>query len=398
MATRDKDQSRSFLDYTNRRNASDGNSQGFGVYHRPGVSYTGNLVLDRGSSSGRSRGPRTCLGESSQVTNPALGTTLAPKRLARQHQPDKINMNKDSNTLVKKSGTNSTSVSRLSKDATSLLKRRGTSTIMQSKQITLKATAQPLKDPAGLDNYAIKPKMLENARNSGILASKHVMRNKGTAQPPKDSPRLIKNGGTSSITASKHVMQKREKAQHPKITVGLVKNIRTSIIPSSIHSVQKKKTIHLPKDSASSIKKIETTARSPTLKQFIQKKEKNQPSKGSVGVVSRSGTSRTLPSRLVTQRKETTFVNQRQKQHLYKDHIVWEGFDDRIVPLGMSCLLCEGDLANEPEYGPDREGHNPAGNAVLSCGHVFHSQCLRLTIAEEKCRDPPCIICASILS
>ncbi|KAL4283803.1 hypothetical protein GQ457_16G005110 [Hibiscus cannabinus] len=432
MATRDKDQSRSFLDYTNRRKASDGNSKCLGV---DGVS------LDRGSSSGRSRGLRTLpalrtrsaifsLGESSQATNPALGTTLAPKRSTPQHQSDKIKMNKDSNTLVKKNGTNSNSVSRIfkkkenttqpPKDATSLFKRKGTSTIMQSKQLTLKGTAQPLKDPAGLakkneisrigtliqsmkkkvtTQSPGKPKMVENAPNSRILASKHVMQNKETAQPPKDSPWLVKNGGTSKIAASKHVMQKREKTQHAKKPVGLVKNIGTGIIPSSMHSVQKKKTIHLPKDSAaSSVKKIETTPRSPTLKQFIQKKEKKQPSKAPAGVVSRSGTSRTLPSSLVAQRKETTFGNQRQKKHIYKDHIAWEGFDDRIVPLGTSCLLCEGDLANEPEYGPDREGHNPAGNAVLPCGHVFHSQCLRLTVAEEKCRDPPCIICASILS
>ncbi|KAK9029560.1 hypothetical protein V6N11_026673 [Hibiscus sabdariffa] len=58
--------------------------------------------------------------------------------------------------------------------------------------------------------------------------------------------------------------------------------------------------------------------------------------------------------------------------------LVNNGFDDCIVPLEKSC-------------------QNPAEN-VLSCGHAFHSQCLRLTIAEEKIRDPPCIICASILS
>ncbi|XP_038998947.1 uncharacterized protein LOC120124306 [Hibiscus syriacus] len=160
--------------------------------------------------------------------------------------------------------------------------------------------------------------------------------------------------------------------------------------------MQKQKEIYLPKDSGSSVKKIETTATSPTLKQFTPKKEKKRPSKGSAGVVSKSGTSRT--PRLVTQRKETTFDNRRQNQHFYEDHVVWEGFDDGIRPLGISCLLCEGDLANEPKYGPDRECRNPVENAVLSCGHVFHSQCLRLTVAYEKCRDPPCIICASISS
>lgn len=73
------------------------------------------------------------------------------------------------------------------------------------------------------------------------------------------------------------------------------------------------------------------------------------------------------------------------------------GFGDDIVPLEKSCLLCDGDLANEPEYYLDMASLNPAENAVLSCGHVFHSMCLRQTITEEKCRDPPCIICASSL-
>ncbi|KAK8602025.1 hypothetical protein V6N13_058311 [Hibiscus sabdariffa] len=122
----------------------------------------------------------------------------------------------------------------------------------------------------------------------------------------------------------KPVMKKKEKAQHPKNPVGLDKNIGTSsIIPTTMHSMQKKKAIHLPNESGSSAKKIETTARSPTMKQFMEK-EKIQPSKGSAGVASKSGT-RTLPSRLVTQRKETTFDNQRQKHHICKDHIVWEG-------------------------------------------------------------------------
>ena len=68
------------------------------------------------------------------------------------------------------------------------------------------------------------------------------------------------------------------------------------------------------------------------------------------------------------------------------------------MPLEKSCLLCDGDLANEPEYDPDIERLNPAENAVLSCGHVFHSLCLLSSTSEEKSIDPPCIICASILS
>ncbi|KAK9029561.1 hypothetical protein V6N11_026674 [Hibiscus sabdariffa] len=99
-----------------------------------------------------------------------------------------------------------------------------------------------------------------------------------------------------------------------------------------MHSMQKKKATHLPTGSRSSAKKIETTSRSPTMKLFM-KKEKIQPSKSSAGVASKSRTRRTLPSRLVTQRKDTTFDNQRQKHHICKDHIVWEGFDDCIVRL-----------------------------------------------------------------
>ncbi|KAK8683078.1 hypothetical protein V6N13_039146 [Hibiscus sabdariffa] len=91
-----------------------------------------------------------------------------------------------------------------------------------------------------------------------------------------------------------------------------------------MHSMQKKKATHLPTGSRSSAKKIETTSRSPTMKLFM-KKEKIQPSKSSAGVASKSRTRRTLPSRLVTQRKDTTFDNQRQKHHICKDHIVWEG-------------------------------------------------------------------------
>ncbi|MBA0842345.1 hypothetical protein Goarm_002175 [Gossypium armourianum] len=329
--------------------------------------------------------------------------------LTQQHQSDEVKTNKDSTPLVKKSGTNATSVSRLSnkkenttqppKDATtSLFKSRGTSTIMESKQLTLKSTAQPLKDPAGLAKVSEisgsettqsprKPKTVENGRNSGTLASKHAMQNKETVQPPKDPAGFFKNGETSRVMASKHVMQKREKSQHPKNPLGLVKNIGTSVIPASTHSMQNKKAIHWPEDSASPVTKIENSARSP---QLIQKKEKKQPSENSAGAVS--------GSRLATHKKVTTLDSQRQKQHISIDHIVWEGFGDDIVPLEKSCLSCDGDLANEPEYYLDMASLNPAENAVLSCGHVFHSMCLRQTIAEEKCRDPPCIICASSLS
>ncbi|KAL4296824.1 hypothetical protein GQ457_12G024890 [Hibiscus cannabinus] len=190
------------------------------------------------------------------------------------------------------------------------------------------------------------------------------MQNKETAQPVSISAGLVNNGRTSRITTLKPVMKKKEKTQHLKNHVGLDTNTGTSsIVPTTMHSMQKKKAIRLPNESGSSAKKIETTSRSPTMKLFM-KKEKIQPSKGSAGVASKSRTRRTLPSRLVTQRKDTTFDNQRQKHHICKDHIVWEGFDDCIVPLEKSC-------------------HNPAEK-------------VRLTIAEEKIRDPPCIICATL--
>ncbi|TYH21907.1 hypothetical protein ES288_A04G083700v1 [Gossypium darwinii] len=267
------------------------------------------------------------------------------------------------------SGTNATSVSRLSnkkenttqppKDTTrSLFKSRGTNPAGLAKESEISGS-ETTQSPR-------KPKTVENARNSGTLASKHVMQNKETVQPPKDPAGFFKNGGTSRVMASKHVMQKREKSQHPKNPLGLVKNIGTSVIPASTHSMQNKKAIHWPEDTASPVTKIETSARSP---QLIQKKEKKQPSENSAGAVS--------GSRLATHKKVTTLDSQRQKQHISIDHIVWEGFDDDIVPLEKSCLLCDGDLANEPEYCLDMASLNPAENAVLSCSHVFHSMCLR---------------------
>ena len=68
------------------------------------------------------------------------------------------------------------------------------------------------------------------------------------------------------------------------------------------------------------------------------------------------------------------------------------------MPLAKGCLLCDDDLANESEDDPDIEQLNLVGNVVLSCDHVFHSMFLLLATSEEKFRDPPCIICASILS
>ncbi|XWS16959.1 hypothetical protein CRYUN_Cryun33cG0026500 [Craigia yunnanensis] len=397
----------------------DGNSRGLSTYHpqHPGVSSLGNNLLSGASSSGQSRGPWSsprfhgipygtdCVGESSQVCNPALGAALSIRDLTdstgliqraghtQLYQSNKIKMNKDSAPLVKESEINATPVSRLSKqkeqiaqppkEPTSLIKRSGTSTIPESKQLTLKGTIQPLKDPA---EYAKKSAI------SRIRTSMLFMKKMETIQPLKNPPDLVKNGGTSTILASKHVMQKKETTQPPKDPAGLVKNIGTSRIPASMHSMQKKKTIQSPKVSAVWVKKSETTSR------ITQKKENTQPSEGSAGLVSNSGTGRTLASKLVTLEKETVPAKPRQEQHFCEEHIMWEGFDQRIVPLEKSCLLCDGDLANEPEYDPDIERVNPAENAVLSCGHVFHSLCLLFSTSEEKSIDPPCIICASILS
>ncbi|XP_021277164.1 uncharacterized protein LOC110411363 [Herrania umbratica] len=331
---------------------------------------------------------------------------------AQQHQYNKTGGNPDSAPLVKKSGSNRPPVSRLSKQQEETIEplkhpsssfRSVTSRIQESKQRRLMGTTQPLQDPT------------ESAKMSTISRIRASMRfvKKERTQPPKNPTDLVENGGIGTILASKHVMQKKGTAQPPKdparlvrnigtvrIPVSIDSNIGTSRFPVSIHRMQRKETTQSPKDSAALVKKNETTSRFPIQKQVTQKKEKSQPSKGTSDLVSKSATGRTLPSVLVTGTIETTPAKPRQKQLFctYEDHIVWEGFDERIVPLGKSCLLCDGDLASKPEHGLDIERLNPSENAVLSCGHVYHSQCLQFVTSEEKSRDPPCIICASILS
>ncbi|KAK8602026.1 hypothetical protein V6N13_058310 [Hibiscus sabdariffa] len=242
-------------------------------------------------------------------------------------------MNKDSTPIVKKSGTNSTPISRPSKkkenttqspqDA-SLFRRRGTGTIMESKQLTLNEAAQPLNGPVGLS------KKCEISRIRTLIQSVKKKPNLSTFL--LDWSIMVE---PVELLHQKSVMKKKEKAQHPKNPVGLDKNIGTSsIIPTSMHNMQKKKATHLPTRSGSSAKKIETTSRSPTMKLFV-KKEKIQPSKGSAGVASKSGTRRTLPSRLGYTEKRN---NQRQKHHICKDHIVWEGCPQ--VPSGFDgCIV-----------------------------------------------------------
>ncbi|XVF88111.1 hypothetical protein PTKIN_Ptkin19aG0023800 [Pterospermum kingtungense] len=399
-----------FLQKTNRRK---GNSQSLNTYHPQHAD-----VSSYGEGRGSWTNPfRYCVGESSQLSNPAFlsgdltdSTGLIQvncptaqlfsymsdsdytfcKPGPAQHYQSKINLKKDSAPLVEKSET--------------------TSTVLGSKQLTLKETTQPLKYPAGL---------AKKSAFSRIKESMHFVKKKKTARPHKNHPDLVENGGTTTTLASNHVMQQKETDQLPKDRLGLVENIgTTSRIPASMHNMQKKKTTQSPKVSVVWVKKGESRSSIP------QKEEKTQPSVGSAELVSEGGTGATLPSEQtqpsvgfaelvgeggtatnlpseqVRHNKETIPAKPIREQHIYEDHIVWEGFNEGIVPLEKRCVLCEDDLANEPEYeyeyDPDIERLNPAENAVLSCGHVFHSMCLLFCTSEENSRDPPCMICASL--
>ncbi|KAJ7979577.1 Zinc finger, RING-type protein [Quillaja saponaria] len=73
------------------------------------------------------------------------------------------------------------------------------------------------------------------------------------------------------------------------------------------------------------------------------------------------------------------------------------GFNDlKVQPLGWTCQLCEKDLAYSPIGVQSKYSFLPEVT-VLPCGHAFHSTCLQLAIPEDQFRDPPCIICASLL-
>ncbi|KAK6248188.1 hypothetical protein QUC31_019753 [Theobroma cacao] len=370
------------------------------------------LGLKHGSADEVRTSQTENLANSSVVKPTGFNKVKSRSGHAQQHQYNKTERNHDPAPLVNKSGSNRTPVSRLSKQQEETTEppknhsssfRSVTSRIPVSTQRRLMGTTQPLKDPA------------ESAKTSTISRIRASMRfvKKERTQPPKNPTDLVENGGIGTILASKHAMQKKETAQPPKDPARLVRNIGTvripvsidgnigtSRLPVSMHRMQKKETTQSPKDSAALVKKNETTSRIPMGKQVSQKKAESQPSKGTSDLVSKSATGRTLPSMLVTRNIETTPAKPRQKQLFctYEDHIVWEGFDERIVPLGKSCLLCDGDLANKPVNSPDIERLNPSENAVLSCGHVYHSLCLQFVTSEEKSRDPPCIICASILS
>lgn len=85
------------------------------------------------------------------------------------------------------------------------------------------------------------------------------------------------------------------------------------------------------------------------------------------------------------------------------DHIIWDGFDEESESAGQNCPLCDKDLSYAPteedDYGYLDELIDEPPNlpvvAVLSCGHVFHSECLELNIPEELSTDPPCFLCLS---
>ncbi|XVE71683.1 hypothetical protein DITRI_Ditri10aG0171000 [Diplodiscus trichospermus] len=386
-----------------------GNSQSLSTYHphMAGVSY------------GHSGGPQPwpliratqhstyCFGEFSQVPDPAKRAASSFRDLTdstgqiqvkgrpghtQQHQSDETKMNKGYGPLVKKSGINAiTPVPRLCNQKQEAEPPKDLPSFAKGRAISRSWTLMPLmKKKVETQLPKSPPDLVENGGTSAIVASKNAMQKKGTAQPPKYPAGFVKNTETRRILASKHVIQKKETAQPPRDPAGLVKNIGTSRISASMQNMQKAVTCQSPRDSAALVKKSETTARIPALKQFTRKGEKAQSSKSPSPLVSKSETGRNLPS------CEDHIVW--GEQRICEDHIVWEGFVERIVSLGRSCLLCDGDLANETEYNADVEHLNPAGNAVLSCGHAFHSLCLLYATPEEKSRDPPCVICASILS
>lgn len=82
--------------------------------------------------------------------------------------------------------------------------------------------------------------------------------------------------------------------------------------------------------------------------------------------------------------------------------VVFSGFDEESESAEQNCPLCDKDLLYAPtedDYGYLDELIDEPPNlpvvAVLSCGHVFHSECLELNIPEELSADPPCFLCLS---
>ncbi|KAM7259023.1 hypothetical protein ACFE04_014764 [Oxalis oulophora] len=57
------------------------------------------------------------------------------------------------------------------------------------------------------------------------------------------------------------------------------------------------------------------------------------------------------------------------------------------------CFLCKRNVQYAPK-GPYVKPTNPLIVAVLSCGHVFHDECLANITPESEAKNPPCIPCA----
>ncbi|PKA49203.1 hypothetical protein AXF42_Ash010888 [Apostasia shenzhenica] len=68
--------------------------------------------------------------------------------------------------------------------------------------------------------------------------------------------------------------------------------------------------------------------------------------------------------------------------------------DDPVEQVGMSCQICELDLAFTPDsYEPSQSLILPTV-VVLSCGHCYHACC----IDSISTAEPSCIICFSTIS
>lgn len=82
-------------------------------------------------------------------------------------------------------------------------------------------------------------------------------------------------------------------------------------------------------------------------------------------------------------------------------------------PLGQNCILCNKDLSgamedDDSEYdddfqydiddGGDDDLNPPLFPAVdiLSCGHVYHTDCLQEVTPKEQSSDPQCIFCCKM--
>lgn len=70
------------------------------------------------------------------------------------------------------------------------------------------------------------------------------------------------------------------------------------------------------------------------------------------------------------------------------------------ISEGLKCGLCERRLSQKSPWSSHRMikcGDFPA-SGVLSCGHVYHADCLEQTIPESQKHDPPCPSCDGVLN